>query len=303
MLLRGAAVVIAWACLAAVGYSPADYPLRLAVRAFGRPVHARSSGHMMVSGGAYTVYRVKFEDPPAADDINMSDMQVQGWNRLAGLDLGNRTVYRLRVGFPFTTVDRYITVGLAFLLIQLLLPGFLGSGPTACRTGSPRVPALVLKTADVALAAWVVLGPFMYSAAQAWLTCVIWSALRLARLQGRIDLIPFRPPASEPPKLVILPSEAARIRQVRSPKRDAASFWAHTTPEGWSRLPGGAVAVGSFILAAVHARNRLVSAPVPGFRVFGLSLGAWSAVGWSLLAFALAVAVWEFFSAWRRSEE
>jgi len=300
---RALTVGLAWGLLWACGYSPADYPVRLAVRTLGHPVKVTEK---QTSYGD-KIITLEFKDEEGTTltaNTSKSATEVRGWKRVMALGLGGGlTAYRLATGFPFGTFDYYVTVVLALLLTRFRLPGFLGSEPTLLRAEARRLPMTVLKAADIAFAACAVLGPFMYTAAQAWITAVLWLALRIARYQGHIAFFWLLPPANEPPHLAIPLSEGASIRQAKSPNRKAYPVWGFTTSEGWSRLPAGAAAVGLLLLALVHARNSVISVPEPGYVFLGLTLRVWSMTGWGLLAFALAFAVREFLSAWRMSDD
>lgn len=297
---------LAWGLLWACGYGPADYPLRTAVRHFGRPAEARYQGSSVVGAGLVSV-RFTTEGGDSVGDTtsygaSYSDRKVPGWNRLMMLKLGGRTFYRVAAGFPFGLFDYLVTLALAFLLIRLRLPGFLGSGPVPALPGAPRIPSTALRAADVAAAACAVMGPFLYSAPQACVTGALWFAVRLARYRGAIDFFEVRPLPRPRPLLAIPASEAATLRAPK-PKRKTRSFFGLKTSEGWSTVPAGLLAMGVLILTLVQADRRLVSVPVPGYRPLGLPLAAWSVVGWTLLAGAVALAVREFLSAWRASDE
>lgn len=311
--LRTLAFGLLWGLLWAWGYSPADYPVRLAVRAFGHPVATLRSGNDY-QGGIVTV-RTMTESGDAIKDITSSSARkVRGGKQFVALDVpGFGPVYRLAVGFPFGTLDLCVTAALAFLLFWMCFPKvlgkiwkfsreFLGKERAPPRNRAIRIPLWVLTAADIAALSCVILGPFIYSAAQVCVMAAIWFALRFAGFKGYVEFIELLPPASEPSRLSLPGSENAPVRGVQRPQRKPWPFLAHTTPEGWSRLPSGAVAVGLLILAVVQTQNRLVSVPEPGYRIFGLSLPLWQAVGWGLLVFAAFVATWEFFSAWRRTD-
>ncbi|TBR23965.1 hypothetical protein EPO15_04980 [bacterium] len=303
-LARAALAAAAWAALWVWGYGPADYPVRWAVRAFGRPAEVRTTG-MRRSG--WRTYDVEFTSPAGtvvADKTSESAVDAPGWNRLLVLELGGRRVYRLAAGLPFGLRDYLVTLALALLLTRLWVPGFLGLGPTTPKAGALRLPRAVLLAADAAFAACVVLGPEKYSAAQAWATVALWSGLRAARFTGRLEFFRFVPPAAEPPRLTLPGDEAAPVRAVPARVgKDFGSFLSHTTGEGWSRLPAFAAAAGLLVLACVNGRNHLVRVPEPGYTAFGLTLGGWSALGWGLVALALAGYLRQFLSAWRRSED
>lgn len=306
--LRAAAFGLVWGLLWAWGYSPADYPVRLAVRTFGHPVSGRFPPGISLHGDGLFHVAQRIDAGVVIEDITTKSAQkVRARNQFLALDLaGVWTVHRHAVGFPFSPFDHYVTAALAFLVLRLWFPAFLGSGPTRPRGGAYRIPLWVLKAADIAVAACALLGPAMYSAAHAWTTCAVWFALRLARLRGFIEFVRLLPPTSEPPRLALPGSENAPVRParvLRRPEGKGSSFLAYTTPEGWSRIPAGATAVGLLILAVVQARNRLISVPEPGYRVLGLALPHWQAIGWSLLACAAVVAVREFLAAWRRSDD
>lgn len=307
ILRRAAAVALAWALLWAYGYNPADYPVRLAVRAFGRTAEAVYEGSRYEGPGLVSL---RFKSAAGAILTDTTSHRASygassapGWNRLMRLDVAGMTAYRVGAGLPFSTFDYLVTLALAFFLTRLSVPGFLGWGPGRPGTDAVRLPLTVLKTADFALAACAVLGPILYSAPQIWMTGAVWFGLRLARLRGHVEFIQILPPADAPPQLALPPSEGAAIRRAKDPIRNAASFWALTTPEGWPLLPAGALATGLLILALVGGHHALISVPVPGYRLLGIPLGGWSAVGWSLSVFAAAALIREFLAAWRRSAD
>lgn len=305
LFARAALAAVGWAALWVCGYGPADYPVRWAVRALGRPAEVRYVGMRRVGWRAYDL---EFRGPDGSlvtDRTSQGALDGPGWNRLLVLDAGlGRPVRRLAAGLPFGLLDYVVTVALALLLTRSSVPGFLGAGPVAPRAGALRLPWAVLVAADAALAACVVLGPAMYSAAQAFVTLALWFGLRLARLTGRIEFFRFVPPAAEPPVLALPAEQPAPIRAPRPPVgRGFGSFLSHTTEEGWSRLPAFAAAAGILILALVNGRNHLISVPEPGYSAFGLTLGQWSALGWVLVSLALAGVLRQFLSAWRRSDD
>lgn len=306
MARRTALLGLAWGLLWAVGYAPAEYPLRLAVRLFGRPAEARYMGGSVVGTG---LVLVRFKTP-AGDSVadttsfkaSLSNHNSPGWNRLLVLEVGGRKFYRVGAGYPFGIFDYVVTLALAFLLIRLRLPGFLDSGRVPALPGAPRIPSTALKAADVAAAACAVLGPFLYSAPQACLTGALWFAVRLARHRGLVEFFDVRPPPDPPPVLALPAAEAATLR-AQKPRRKTRSFFGLKTSEGWSTVPAGLLALGVLILTMVMADRRYVSVPVPGYRPFGLPLEAWSAVGWTLLAAALVLAAREYISGWRASDD
>lgn len=297
---------MAWGLLWTCGYSPADYPTRIAVRFLGRPAEARYQGSRNEGGGVVSVRFKTAEGTSLSDTTSYkaanSNRKVPGWNRLMALELGGRTVYRVGAGFPFGTFDYIVTLVLALFLIRLRIPEFLGYFPVLARPDALRLPQTALKAADIAAAACAVLGPLMYSAPQACVTGALWFGLRLARHRGYIDFFEVRPLPNPRPLLTVPASEASTLRAAK-PKRKTRSFFGLKTSEGWSTVPAAVLALGVLILTLVQADRRYVSVPVPGYRPFGLPLEVWSFIGWALLASAIALAVREFLSAWRESDD
>lgn len=303
MVTRTLTAGLAWGLLWAVGYNPADYPARLAVRALGRPAAAVNQGMRREGRGLASIeFRLK-DGSVVRQTTHTAAFESPGGVRLLTLDLGGMKVHRPSKGFPFGLFDYVLTLALAFLALRLWVPGFFGPPPVFPRPGAPRLPWTALKAADIAAAVCAILGPFLYSPAQACLTAVVWLAVRSARLLGFVEFIQLAPPAAAHPLLAIPPSVDAPVRRVPEPRKDPDSFLAVSTREGWSRIPAGALAAGFLILALVKARNQLVSVPEPGYHLFGLGLETWSLVGWALVTSGLAVALREFLLAWRRSED
>ena len=301
--LKSAAAFILWAGLSYIGYSPADYPVRLAVRAFGHSVDAQSTGSYRVGEGVYEQRFKLASGVVVADKTSESAMRAPRGNRLMALGRDDAATYRSDSGYPFGLFDRFVTILLAFLALRFGLPGFLGAVPVRVRPGAPRVPAWVLKAADIAFGAWIVLGAFNYSTAQSCVTVAAWSALRWARRAGFIELIGIAGPGLEPPKLAFPGTEQSSLRRAPDAVKRPSKFLAVRTPDGWSRIPGGTAAIGGLILALLSMRNSFIRVPVPGYRPWGLSLEAWYALGWALVVFAVGYKTWEFLGAWRRSEE
>lgn len=293
-----------WGFLWAVGYSPADYPARLAVRALGSPAAADYRG-MRREGPGHVSLEFRMKDGSVVrQTTHPAAFKSPGGIRLLTLELGGgRKLHRPSKGFPFGFFDYVLTLGLAFLAVRLWLPGFFGPPPVFPRPGAPRLPWTALTAADIAAAVCAILGPFLYSPAQACLTTGIWLAVRSARLLGVVEFIQLAPPAAAHPLLAIPPSVDTPVRRVPEPRKDPDSFLAVSTREGWSRIPAGALAAGFLILAVVNARNHLVAVPEPGYHLFGLTLGTWSVIGWALVALAVVSGIREFLAAWRRSED
>lgn len=308
MPLRVAGFGLVWGLLWAWGYGPADYPVRLAVQTFGHPVRARlPPGSGPDGDGLFYVAQRIDSGVVIKDKTTKSATYVPGWDRFLALDLASVwTVHRLAVGFPFSPFDHYVTGALAFLLIWRWFPAFLGWEPTRLRAGAFRIPLRVLQAADVAVAACALLGASMYSAAHVWITAAVWFALRLARLKGYVMFVRLLPPVGASPRLALPGSENAPVRpdrKVPHHEERPASLLASTTPNQWSKIPAGAIALGFLILAFVQMRNRLVSVPEPGYHVLGLALPHWQAISWSLIAFAAVVAIREFLVAWRQTDD